>query len=122
MSKKYVLKNKMWDEDKINRLAKDIKANATSDRDVAKELLETCKAEVAEALANNDKEAFTKLISACTQALGQMGSANEKLLKLISILQKHQFNEQNMDLKDPSKGLGNGSLFSKLDGLLKDED
>tara|TARA_R110000851_G_scaffold229758_4_gene382484 strand:+ start:2149 stop:2517 length:369 start_codon:yes stop_codon:yes gene_type:complete len=122
MPKKYVLKNKMWDEDKINRLAKDIKSNANSDRAIAEELLNTCKAEVEEALANDDRDAFTKLIAACTQALGQMGSANEKLLKLISILQKHQFKEQDMDMKDPSKGLGNGSLFSKLDGLLKDED
>tara|TARA_R110002094_G_scaffold1901_4_gene7994 strand:+ start:85 stop:423 length:339 start_codon:yes stop_codon:yes gene_type:complete len=111
----------MWDEDKINRLAKDIKENATSDRKIATELLEHCKTELTQAMESNETEIFTKLISACTQALGQMGSANEKLLKLISILQKHQFKEQDMDMKDPSKGIGNGSLFSALDGMLKDE-
>lgn len=121
MPKKYVLKNKLWDEDKLNRLAKEIKENATNDRDIAKDLLEKCKVELEDAIVSNDKEIFTKLISACTQALAQMGSANEKLLKLIGVLQKHQFKEQDMDAKDPTKGVLNGSLFSKLDAMMRDD-
>jgi len=125
----YILKNKMWSDQKMNRLVKQIKDNASSDRDAATELFNECKAALqdlgtrvdADEEGNANVDAFTKLISASTQALNQMGVANEKLLKLAQTMQKYQLKE--MDLE--SKGGGaqselKGSLFSNLSSMLKD--
>jgi bacterioferritin (cytochrome b1) len=43
----YILKNKMWSDQKMNRLVKEIKDNAKSDRDAAQQLfrgLQNCDA------------------------------------------------------------------------------
>mgnify|MGYP000350032458 FL=1 len=39
----YILKNKMWSDQKMNRLVKEIKDNAKADRDAAQQLFEDCK-------------------------------------------------------------------------------
>ena len=124
----YILKNKMWSDQKMNRLVKEIKENAKSDRDAALELFEDCKAAMQDLAGNrvvfNDDgvpnvDAFSKIIAASTNALGQMGVANEKLLKLAQTMQKYQLKE--MDLE--GKGAGSqqeikGSLFSNLNAML----
>ena len=112
----------------MNRLVKEIKENAKSDRDAALELFEDCKAAMQDLAGNrvvfNDDgvpnvDAFSKIIAASTNALGQMGVANEKLLKLAQTMQKYQLKE--MDLE--GKGAGSqqeikGSLFSNLNAML----
>jgi len=63
-------------------------------------------------------DAFTKLISASTQALGQMGVANEKLLKLTQTMQKYQLKEMDLDSKSGSGANElKGSFFSNLSQL-----
>ena len=119
----------MWSDQKMNRLVKQIKDNASADREAATELFNECKTALqdlgirvdSDEEGNANVDAFTKLISASTQALNQMGVANEKLLKLAQTMQKYQLKE--MDLE--SKGGGaqselKGSLFSNLSSMLKD--
>lgn len=131
MAANYILKNKMWSDQKVNRLIKLITTNATSDRESAKELFEECKSAL-EALGARihiddsgmpSVDAFTKLISASTQSLNQMGIANEKLLKLTQTMQKYQLKEMDLEGKSgPASNDLKGSLFSNLTSLInKDE-
>ena len=112
----------MWDEDKINRLAKKIQTNAESDRDEALILFEKCK-EMMDSLAEIGPcvDDFSKIISSCTQALNQMGVANEKLLKLAGLLQKHAFKIMDIDAKSPEGNQLHGSLFDHLKKLNKSD-
>ena len=121
----------MWSDQKVNRLIKLITTNANSDREAAQELFKECKTALTDlgARINIDDsgmpsvDAFTKLISAATHSLNQMGVANEKLLKLTQTMQKYQLKE--MDLEGKSGSVANdlkGSLFSNLSSLIdKDE-
>tara|TARA_R100000808_G_C2149761_1_gene158275 strand:- start:1628 stop:1984 length:357 start_codon:yes stop_codon:yes gene_type:complete len=117
----------------MNRLVKEIKDNAKSDRDAAQQLFEDCKdamQDLGQARVNFDDngnpnvDAFTKIIAASTNALGQMGTANEKLLKLAQTMQKYQLKEMDLEGKaGPSQQELNGSLFSNLNAMLnKDKD
>ena len=129
----YILKNKMWSDSKMNRLVKEIKDNAKADRDAAHQLFEDCKAamtDLGQARVNFDDngnpnvDAFTKIISASTNALGQMGIANEKLLKLAQTMQKYQLKEMDLEGKaGPAQQELKGSFFSNLNAMLnKDKD
>ncbi len=123
----------MWSDHKMNRLVKEIKDNATSDRDSAKELFEDCK-NAMEDLAGNrvsfddngvpNVDAFTKIINASTNALSQMGIANEKLIKLAQTMQKYQLKEMDLEGKSgPANQELKGSFFSNLNAMLeKDND
>ncbi len=123
----------MWSDQKMNRLVKEIKENAKADREAAKELFEDCKSAMSD-LAGNivvfddngtpNVDAFTKVISASTNALSQMGIANEKLLKLAQTMQKYQLKEMDVHSKaGPSQQDIKGSFFSNLNAMLgKDED
>tara|TARA_Y100001937_G_C7094568_1_gene319498 strand:+ start:391 stop:747 length:357 start_codon:yes stop_codon:yes gene_type:complete len=114
-------------------LVKEIKDNATSDRDSAKELFEDCK-NAMEDLAGNrvsfddngvpNVDAFTKIINASTNALSQMGIANEKLIKLAQTMQKYQLKEMDLEGKSgPANQELKGSFFSNLNAMLeKDND
>ncbi len=124
----YILKNKMWSDTKMNRLVKEIKDNAKSDRDAAQQLFEDCKIAMQD-LANNrvvfddngnpNVDAFTKIIAASTNALGQMGVANEKLLKLAQTMQKYQLKEMDLEGKSGSAQQElKGSVFSNLNAML----
>jgi len=128
-----VLKNKMWDDVKMNRLTKKIKDNAESDRKEAEALLGSCKEAMGEltsllqfvpvgmdgdSLQNADT--LHKLISAAATALGQMGNANEKLLKLATLLQKYRLKEMDAQ-KGDIKG-GEGSMFTALSNLAGKQD
>lgn len=108
----------MWDEDKINRLAKQIKVNAEADRDEASDLFERCREKMDE-MEDCGIDEFTKLISTCATALNQMGVANEKLLKLAGLLQKHAFKVLDIDASDPEGKEAQGSLFNQLKALNK---
>jgi mevalonate kinase len=129
----YILKNKMWSDQKMNRLVKEIKTNAQSDREAAQQLFEDCKAamvDLGQARVNFDDngnpnvDAFTKIIAASTNALGQMGVANEKLLKLAQTMQKYQLKEMDLEGKaGPAQQELKGSFFSNLNAMLnKDKD
>jgi hypothetical protein len=131
MAANYILKNKMWSDQKVNRLIKLITTNASSDRKAAKELFEECKSALTElgARINFDDsgmpsvDAFTKLISASTQSLNQMGIANEKLLKLTQTMQKYQLKEMDLEGKSgPAASDLKGSLFSNLSSLIDKDD
>lgn len=123
MPKQYVMKNKMWDEDKINRLAKQIQRNAENDRDEALTLFKDCKEVMSTlALGGPSVDDFSKLISSCTQALNQMGVANEKLLKLAGLLQKHAFKVMDIEAKSPEGNQLTGSLFDQLKKLNNNPD
>ena len=124
----YILKNKMWSDTKMNRLVKEIKDNAKSDCDAAQQLFEDCKIAMQD-LANNrvvfddngnpNVDAFTKIIAASTNALGQMGVANEKLLKLAQTMQKYQLKEMDLEGKSGSAQQElKGSVFSNLNAML----
>jgi len=123
----------MWSDSKMNRLVKEIKDNAKADRDAAHQLFEDCKAamtDLGQARVNFDDngnpnvDAFTKIISASTNALGQMGIANEKLLKLAQTMQKYQLKEMDLEGKaGPAQQELKGSFFSNLNAMLnKDKD
>jgi len=121
----------MWSDQKMNRLVKQIKDNACSDRDSASELFNECKAALrdlgtrvdSDEEGNANVDAFTKLISASTQALNQMGVANEKLLKLAQTMQKYQLKEMDLEGKTGSAGQElKGSFFSNLNSLLNKDD
>ena len=129
----YILKNKMWSDTKMNRLVKEIKDNAKADRDAAQQLFEDCKeamVDLGQARVNFDDngnpnvDAFTKIIAASTNALGQMGVANEKLLKLAQTMQKYQLKEMDLEGKNGSAQQElKGSVFSNLNAILnKDTD
>lgn len=129
----YILKNKMWSDQKMNRLVKEIKENANSDRESAQQLFEDCKTAMQELAGNRvvfddngtpNVDAFTKIIAASTNALGQMGIANEKLLKLAQTMQKYQLKEMDLEGKaGPAQQELKGSFFSNLNAMLsKDKD
>lgn len=127
----YILKNKMWSDQKMNRLVKQIKDNASADRDAATELFNECKAALrdlgtrvdSDEEGNSNVDAFTKLISASTQALNQMGVSNEKLLKLAQTMQKYQLKEMDLEGKTGSASQElKGSFFSNLNSLLNKDD
>ena len=129
----YILKNKMWSDQKMNRLVKEIKENAKSDRDAAHQLFEDCKTAMQDLAGNRvvfddngtpNVDAFTKIIAASTNALGQMGVANEKLLKLAQTMQKYQLKEMDLEGKaGPAQQELKGSFFSNLNAMLsKDKD
>lgn len=120
---KYVLKNEITSSAKINRLLKTINVNAKEDRDEAQKLLAAAK-EALEALQSPIEQnretgttyvdSFVKLLNAATLALNQAGNANEKLLKLASLLQK--FNSESK--KNGNAGVSlNGSLFKTIEDL-----
>ena len=127
----YILKNKMWSDQKMNRLVKEIKDNAKSDRDAAQQLFEDCKTamqDLGEHRVTFDDngipsvDAFTKIIAASTNALGQMGIANEKLLKLAQTMQKYQLKEMDLEGKaGPAQQELKGSFFSNLNAMLNKE-
>jgi hypothetical protein len=127
----YILKNKMWSDAKMNRLIKQITTNANDDRDSAKDLLSRCTDALKDlgeqAIHVNDDgtvsvDAFTKLVAASTQALSQMGVANEKLLKLTQTMQKYQLKEMDLDSKTGSAANElKGSFFSNLTSLVDKE-
>tara|TARA_R110000782_G_scaffold184388_2_gene274743 strand:+ start:107710 stop:108120 length:411 start_codon:yes stop_codon:yes gene_type:complete len=133
MADRYVLKNKMWDDMKMNRLTKKIKDNAESDRKEAEDLLSSCKEAMGdltsllqivsygeEGSSTQSADTLHKLISAAATALGQMGNANEKLLKLATLLQKYRLKEM-----DSAKGGTNelkGSMFTALSQLADKKD
>jgi hypothetical protein len=124
----YILKTKMWSDTKMSRLVKEIKDNAKADRDSAQQLFEDCKTAMQDLAGNRvvfddngnpNVDAFTKIIAASTNALGQMGVANEKLLKLAQTMQKYQLKE--MDLEGKSSAAQQelkGSVFSNLNAML----
>jgi len=129
----YILKNKMWSDQKMNRLVKDIKTNANADREAAQQLFEDCKEAMSDLgqhrvnfddNGNPNVDAFTKIIAASTNALGQMGVANEKLLKLAQTMQKYQLKEMDLEGKGgPAQQELKGSFFSNLNAMLgKDKD
>ncbi len=128
----YILKNKMWSDQKMNRLVKEIRDNADSDRQAAQKLFEDCKVAMEDlgqarvtfdTNGNPNVDAFAKIISASTNALGQMGIANEKLLKLAQTMQKYQLKEMDLEGKGgPAQQELKGSIFSNLTAMLnKDE-
>jgi len=112
----------------MNRLVKEIKENAKADRDAAQQLFEDCKGamqDLGQSRVNFDEQgnpnvdAFTKIIAASTNALGQMGVANEKLLKLAQTMQKYQLKEMDLEGKaGPAQQEVKGSLFSNLNAML----
>jgi len=115
----------------MNRLVKQIKDNAMSDRNSALQLFEECKGAlgdignriVFDIEGNPSADTFAKLISASTQALTQMGAANEKLLKLAQTMQRYQLKEMDMDKSSGTAAHElKGSLFSNLNSMLKDKD
>lgn len=121
MPKKYVLKNKVWDEDKLNRLAKKIQDNASEDR-AKSEMLYQRAIEAMDNLDDGTLDGFTKLITTCTQALNQMGIANERLLKLAGMLQKHAFKVMDIDAKSPEAQDLSMSLHEQLKKLSSKRD
>ena len=124
----YILKNKMWSDSKMNRLVKEIKDNAKADRDAAQQLFEDCKTAMQDLAGNRvvfddsgnpNVDAFTKIIAASTNALGQMGVANEKLLKLAQTMQKYQLKEMDLEGKGGTAQQElKGSVFSNLNAML----
>jgi len=123
----------MWSDHKMNRLVKEIKDNANSDREAAEALFEDCKGAMQDLAGNRvtfddngnpNVDAFTKVIAASTNALGQMGIANEKLLKLAQTMQKYQLKEMDLEGKGgPGQQEHKGSFFSNLNAMLgKDKD
>mgnify|MGYP003138032735 FL=1 len=123
----------MWSDAKMNRLVKEIKENAKSDRQAAIELFQDCKSAMQDLAGNRvsfddngnpNVDAFTKIIAASTNALGQMGVANEKLLKLAQTMQKYQLKEMDLEGKaGPAQQELKGSFFSNLNAMLgKDKD
>ena len=119
----------MWSDQKMNRLVKIIKGNAEGDRKEASDLLELCKQSIQElgtglqedAQGNLNVDTFTRLISAATQSLSQMGAANEKLLKLAQTMQKYQLKEMDLESKGGKAGSEhNRSMFNSLNALVRE--
>ena len=119
----------MWSDQKMNRLVKSIKDNATSDRNSASELLSLCRTALGDAGdlvqtdddGNQSVEVFTKLISAATQSLNQMGVANEKLIKLAQTMQKYQLKEMDLENKGGKATTElRGSMFNSLNALVRE--
>lgn len=121
MPKPYVLKNSIISQPKIDRLLKTIKDNAETDRIEASTLLESIKTELSrvEITSDNGIDQYAKLISAALGAINQMGNANDKLIKLSTIIQK--FVQSKKDESDPLKS-GSGSFFSQLSSLAGKKD
>jgi hypothetical protein len=95
---------------KVQRLLKRIEDNAKSDRAEANELLKKAKASISDILAQSaddenglDVDSLTKLIQAAVTALNQSGSANEKLLKLVAIIQRSVAGVKTKDPASPGK-------------------
>ena len=116
----------------MNRLAKQIKDNAVSDRKEAEALLAKCKEAMSDltgllqlismgedATPIQSADTLHKLISAAAISLTQMGNANEKLLKVASLLQKYRLKE--MDNDKTSGNDQKNSLFNSLTALTNQE-
>lgn len=79
---------------RVQRLLKRIEDNAKLDRKEANELLTKAKNTIKEIIEDPTEEgginidSLTKLIQAAVTALNQSGAANEKLLKLVSLMQR----------------------------------
>lgn len=131
--KNYELKVEITSPKKVQRLLKTIDTNAKEDRREAKDLLKKVKDELADYLQNppNDEngnpvpigDTFHKLVQSAVLALNQAGIANERLLKLATLLQKFDSSKE----KDPLKVKEmNGSFFAGLakiaDGGKDEED
>lgn len=130
--KNYELKVEITSPKKIQRLLKTIDTNAKEDRKEAKDLLKKVKEELADYLQNPPVDengnplpigdTFHKLVQSAVLALNQAGIANERLLKLATLLQKFDSSKE----KDPTKVKElKGSLFAGLDKLVnggKDEE
>ena len=121
MPKQYVLKNSLSTPQKIDRILKTIKTNAEGDRGEAKQLLKEVKDALGELTSRIQQvegaesvDAFAKLVQSAATALNMMGNANEKLLKLVAILQK--FGESNSK-KDGTDAIMGGSQFALLSQL-----
>lgn len=125
MVKSYELKNAITSEKKIQRLLKTIDTNAKEDRKEAKKLLDKVKTELDDYLENPPVDengnpvpigdSFHKLVQSAVLALNQAGIANERLLKLATLLQRFISSAD----KDPTKAKDlKGSLFSSLDKLV----
>jgi len=106
---------------KIDRILKTIKTNAEDDRGEAKQLLKEVKDTLGELTSRIQQvegaesvDAFAKLVQSAATALNMMGNANEKLLKLVAILQK--FGESNSK-KDGTDAIMGGSQFALLSQL-----
>jgi len=115
----------------MNRLVKSIKDNAISDRKSASELFQECKEALSELggrvqfdeQGNSSVDSFAKVITSSTQALNQMGAANEKLLKLAQTMQKYQLKEMDLEGKSgPGSQELKGSVFSNLTSMLHKND
>jgi mevalonate kinase len=126
MPKEYVLKNVITSPAKIQRLLKKISVNADTDRDRANKLLDKVEEALKQFLANsteNEEGAngeFHKLIQSAVLALNQAGIANERLLKLATLLQKFETDGGKGKSKD--SGQMGGSLFANLNKLANSPD
>jgi hypothetical protein len=130
MPKKYILTADQSSEGKIQRLLKTINTNASNDRKDALELLDQVKAKLKDLVENppTDEQgnvlptidSFTKLIQSASIALNQAGIANEKLLKLATLLQKFYAEKQKSGGADTGKL--NSSLFSQLQKISNEDD
>jgi hypothetical protein len=99
MVRNYNLKNEITSPKKIQRLLKKISDNAVEDRNEAQDLLSKVKTALNSFLENPPEtdegeqiiggDSFHKLIQSAVLALNQAGIANERLLKLASLLQKY---------------------------------
>ena len=130
MPKKYILTADQSSEGKIQRLLKTINSNASSDRKDALELLDQVKSKLKDLVENPPTDengnvlptidSFTKLIQSASIALNQAGIANEKLLKLATLLQKFYAEKQKGGGADTGKL--NSSLFSQLQKISNEDD
>jgi hypothetical protein len=120
----YILKNKEQTDSKIQRLLKNIKEAAISDRAEANELLASIKAQLSKVIEAGDvdseegfnTDSFVKLIQSAGIALQQAGAANEKLIKLANLLYK--MSSSSSASGDKSKK----SVFGELGRLIQDEE
>jgi hypothetical protein len=119
MPKEYVLKKVITTNAKIQRLLKKISINADSDRSRANNLLDKVEKALEDYLENQNEEqtgdSFHKLIQSAVLALNQAGIANERLLKLATLLQRFQV--QGGPKAKEAAEVTHDSLFSKLQDL-----
>jgi hypothetical protein len=125
MPKQYELKKDLTSTAKVQRIVKTVQVNATKDREIATVLLKKVTQELDSFLASPPEDRnidnFVKLVQSSVMALNQMGVANEKLLKLGSLLMKY-----NSD-KSKNKGFSdsddtNKSFFATLKDLTDQDD
>ena len=122
--RKYTLKTNAATPAKINRLIKAVKDNAIKDRKKSEELLAKVSNTFEQIHSNFDSEdnegvkIYTEIAKTVIQAINSNGAANEKLLKIATLMQR--FIEKD-DLSKKGKAPGFGSLFKEVQ-LLADED